>query len=104
MAFSIFIYIYLNFHFYYCFNFFVAEYIIPCYKADPEINKCLRGTFNHLRPYLINGIKEIQVPSIDPFRIDKIVIENGQGAFRVRASFSNVTANGASNYTVTNIR
>lgn len=85
-------------------TFETPEYIIPCYKKDPEINKCITNTFNHLRPYLINGIKEISVPSIDPFRIDKIVIENGQGALRIKASFFNVSASGASNYSVSSVR
>lgn len=84
--------------------FFPAEYILPCYKSDPEINKCLRKTFNHLRPYLVSGLTDIEVPSIDPLFIEKLPIENGQGAFRVRAVFSNVTVNGASNYTVGTIK
>ncbi|XP_044752566.1 circadian clock-controlled protein daywake-like [Coccinella septempunctata] len=79
------------------------EYIIPCYKSDPELNKCVTNTFNHLRPYLINGIKDINVPSIDPFKIERIVIENGQGPFRIRASFFNVTAGGASNYSIQSV-
>ncbi|XP_017780984.1 PREDICTED: circadian clock-controlled protein-like isoform X2 [Nicrophorus vespilloides] len=81
-----------------------AEYILPCYKADPEINTCLRGTFNHLRPYLINGLTDINVPSIDPLIIDRLLIENGHGAFRIRALFNNITVNGASNYTIGKIK
>ncbi|KAK4879289.1 hypothetical protein RN001_007435 [Aquatica leii] len=80
------------------------EYIKPCLKSDPNINKCLRKTFNHLRPYLVSGIKDIDVPTIDPFYITKINIENGNGPFRVRAFFSNVTAYGASNYTIEEIK
>lgn len=76
------------------------EYILPCYKSDPKINTCLRGTFNHLRPYLITGLKDIDVPSIDPLAIDRLLMENGHGAFRVRALFSNITVNGASNFTL----
>ncbi|CAH0558251.1 unnamed protein product [Brassicogethes aeneus] len=82
----------------------VTEYILPCHKTDPNINTCLVGTFNHLRPYLITGIKDIEVPSIDPLKIEKLIMENGQGAFRVRASFYNITATGASNYSVKTIK
>jgi hypothetical protein len=32
-----------------------AEYIIPCTKGDPEVNGCIRNTFNHLRKYLNKG-------------------------------------------------
>ncbi|KAF5269251.1 hypothetical protein FQR65_LT02552 [Abscondita terminalis] len=81
-----------------------TEYILPCLKSDPEINTCLKKTFNHLRPYLVAGLKDIDVPSIDPLFIPKINIENGNGPFRVRAFFSNVTAYGASNYTIQEIK
>ncbi|XP_050310040.1 circadian clock-controlled protein daywake-like [Anthonomus grandis grandis] len=84
-------------------QFTTPEYILPCYKSDPNLNKCLQGTFNHLRPYLVNGLTDINVPSIDPFKLDKIVIENGQGPLKVKASFYNVTAQGAQNYTVEKI-
>jgi len=33
-----------------------AEYIHSCRKADVQFNSCIKETFNHLRPYLINGI------------------------------------------------
>ncbi|KAF7266253.1 hypothetical protein GWI33_020290 [Rhynchophorus ferrugineus] len=79
------------------------EYIIPCYKADPNINSCLQKTFNHLRPFLVNGLPDINVPTIDPFKLDKIIIENGQGPLKVKASFFNVTAVGAQNYTIERI-
>ncbi|CAH1369259.1 hypothetical protein MTP99_010726 [Tenebrio molitor] len=85
-------------------TFKTPEYIIPCYKSDPEINKCLQHTFNHLRPYLLTGIKDIDVPSIDPLKIDRLLMENGQGAFRIRALFHNVTASGGSNYTINKIK
>nr|CAI5842095.1 unnamed protein product [Callosobruchus analis] len=81
-----------------------AEYILPCYKSDPEINKCLRNTFNHLRPYLKSGISDIDVPSIDPLKINTLIMENGRGALRVKASFYNITTTGASNYSIGNIR
>jgi len=80
------------------------EYILPCHRNDPELNTCLRGTFNHLRPYLVQGLPDLGVPSIDPLVIEKMVIENGVGSFRVRAMFTNITVNGASNYSIVNIK
>lgn len=85
-------------------TFEVPEYILPCKRDDPKLNICLKGTFNHLRPYLVSGIKDIDVPSIDPLEIDKLVMENGHGAVRVKATFSNVTVNGASNYSIGSIK
>lgn len=79
------------------------EYILPCQKRDPNLNECLQKQFNHLRPYLVDGLADLRVPSIDPFQLEKIVIENGQGPLKVKASFYNVTATGAQNYSVEKI-
>ncbi|KAF5270494.1 hypothetical protein FQA39_LY08372 [Lamprigera yunnana] len=87
-----------------CENIKQDEYIRPCNKSDPDINKCLMKTFAHLKPHLVSGLKDIDVPSIDPLFMPKINIENGNGPFRVRAFFSNVTVRGASNYTIKKIR
>ncbi|KAJ8910907.1 hypothetical protein NQ315_003961, partial [Exocentrus adspersus] len=80
------------------------DYIIPCYKSDPNINKCIRNTFEHLKPYLVHGLDDIDVPSIDPLKIDNLVMENGKGVYRVKANFYNISATGGSNYTVQTIR
>ncbi|XP_075236521.1 protein takeout-like [Lycorma delicatula] len=80
------------------------EYIISCRKADPQINACIRRTFDHLRPYLIAGIPEIKLQSIEPMVIQKMTMENGHGPVRVRAVFSNMTIYGASNYTVLSVK
>ncbi|GLV39173.1 uncharacterized protein CBL_06224 [Carabus blaptoides fortunei] len=76
------------------------EYILPCNRSNPNVNECLLGTFNHLRPYLVEGIPDIGVPSIEPLVISRLSMENGAGAVRVRALFQNITVFGASNYTV----
>lgn len=80
------------------------EYVLPCRRSDPKINACIKQTFDHLRPYLIQGIPEIKLASIEPLRISKMQMENGHGPVRVRAVFSNMTIYGASNYTVLSVR
>ncbi|CAA9997736.1 unnamed protein product [Nesidiocoris tenuis] len=41
--------------------------------------------------------------SIEPLRIPKMVMDNGHGAVRVRAQFSNITVIGATNYTILDV-
>ncbi|BES97648.1 Haemolymph juvenile hormone Hypothetical protein protein (JHBP) [Nesidiocoris tenuis] len=79
-------------------------YIKPCRKSDPELNQCIKHSFEHLRPYLIKGIPEIKLQSIEPLRIPKMVMDNGHGAVRVRAQFSNITVIGATNYTILDVK
>ncbi|KAG8238450.1 hypothetical protein J437_LFUL002907 [Ladona fulva] len=80
------------------------EYIIPCKRGDKDINNCIKRTFNHLRSYLIDGINELNVPPIEPLKIDRMMMENGHGPVRVRAVFSNLTVHGASNYSVVAVK
>ncbi|CAB0001624.1 unnamed protein product, partial [Nesidiocoris tenuis] len=49
------------------------------------------------------GIPEIKLQSIEPLRIPKMVMDNGHGAVRVRAQFSNITVIGATNYTILDV-
>lgn len=38
---------------------FLASFIQICNRSDPQLNACLRNTFNNLKPYLAKGIPEI---------------------------------------------
>lgn len=53
---------------------------------------------------LCPGIPEIEVPPVEPLSINKLYMENGHGPVRVRAAFNNVTAFGASNYSINNVK
>ncbi|XP_077288836.1 protein takeout-like [Arctopsyche grandis] len=80
------------------------NFILPCSRTDPQLNACIKNSFQHLRPYLVNGLTDLNVPSIDPMLIPYMGMENGNGPVRVKAAFTNITAIGASNYTITKIR
>ncbi|VVC90730.1 unnamed protein product [Leptidea sinapis] len=82
----------------------LPEYLLPCNQKDPELDICIKGSFNHLRPYLAKGLTDLDVPPVEPLFIDKLVMENSAGPVRVTAAFSNITVVGPSNYTVTKIR
>lgn len=80
------------------------EFIKPCQRNDPEINDCLRQSFDHLRPYLYRGIPEIKLAPLEPLLIPKMTMENGHGAIRIKGTFSNITVHGATNYTIQNVK
>ncbi|CAH0722890.1 unnamed protein product, partial [Brenthis ino] len=82
----------------------IPEYLLPCSRSDPELDNCIKGSFNHLRPYLARGLDDLDVPPVEPLFIDRLAMENDAGPVRVRATFSNITVVGPSNYTVTKIR
>ncbi|XP_028174785.1 protein takeout-like [Ostrinia nubilalis] len=82
----------------------IPEYILPCRQSDPQLDTCIKGSFNHLRPYLARGLPDIGVPPVEPLLIDRLVMENNAGPVRVTAAFSNITVVGPSNYTITKVR
>lgn len=43
-----------------------------CSKSDPKLITCLIDALHHLRPYLSVGIPEIELPSVEPFRVSSI--------------------------------
>lgn len=81
-----------------------ASFIQKCSRSDPQLNSCLRNTFNNLRPHLARGIPEIGVPPMEPMKIDHLGIENQAGNIRIKGSFTNVINAGASNFTVKEVR
>ncbi|KAF7992326.1 hypothetical protein HCN44_001651 [Aphidius gifuensis] len=85
-------------------DFITPEYILPCSRKDPAIDSCIQTAFNHLRPYLINGISELDLPPIEPLIIPELKMQNGQGGVRVIARFSNISAIGPGNYTIRKVR
>lgn len=81
-----------------------AVYVLPCSRNDPQINGCIKNSFNHLKSFLGNGLPELNVPSLEPLKIDQLAMENDAGAVRIKALFSDIIVHGASNYTVKEVR
>lgn len=54
-----------------------ADYLHICRKSDPKLNDCIKTSIDILRPFLVKGIPELDIPSIDPIDIgDLLVSEN----------------------------
>lgn len=81
-----------------------ASFLNKCSRSDPQLNACLKKTFNNLKPYLARGIPEIGLPPMEPLKVDALGIENTAGNIRIKGVFSNVVNSGASNFTVKEVR
>ncbi|XP_026476665.1 uncharacterized protein LOC113382625, partial [Ctenocephalides felis] len=79
------------------------EYIKQCRESDPALLDCLKDSLHHLRPYLAAGIPEIEMPPVEPFRMDKLSLALTGGPQGYRVTLSDMDIYGASNYTVKNI-
>ncbi|KAH8407751.1 hypothetical protein KR222_000222 [Zaprionus bogoriensis] len=81
----------------------MPDYIKICHRNDPELSKCLKQSIHSLRPYLGNGIKELNVPALEPLYIgDLNILEGGASGITVKAKKLNIY--GASNFEITKMR
>ncbi|XP_011309503.1 protein takeout [Fopius arisanus] len=76
----------------------LPEFLHVCKRNDPNINDCIKNSVEHLRPYLLKGVPEYQIPSIEPLLLKEIVAAEGGG---LKLSARDVNAYGASDFSVT---
>lgn len=76
----------------------IAEFLHVCNRNDPDINKCISESVMHIRPYLVEGVPEYNIPSLEPLLLKELVASESQNGIRI--SGNNVKAYGASDFTV----
>lgn len=82
---------------YLTFTFSVAEWLRTCKFSDPEFTKCSTDSVQGLFTKLATGIDGLSnFETIDPLKINKIKILQGEGPVSVNASLSKVTVLGFS--------
>ncbi|KZC13433.1 PREDICTED: protein takeout-like [Dufourea novaeangliae] len=80
------------------------EYVKQCSRSDPKLKTCLINALHHLRPYLSVGIPEIELPSVEPFRMDELTLSLTGGTNGYKVQLRELFVRGASNYTVEDIK
>ncbi|XP_044750407.1 uncharacterized protein LOC123310806 [Coccinella septempunctata] len=76
----------------------LPSYFPRCYRNDPKLNECLLKATETVKPFLIKGVPELNVPSIEPLIIPEIELQQGTQALNFKASLKNVTVHGLSSY------
>jgi hypothetical protein len=79
-------------------NIFTASYIKVCKKDDPKLGTCLRKSITSLRPYLSSGIKELDIPALNPLVIPEIKISHNAGAINLESAYKNIVIFGATRF------
>uniref|UniRef100_A0A1I8NFZ8 Hemolymph juvenile hormone binding protein (JHBP) n=1 Tax=Musca domestica TaxID=7370 RepID=A0A1I8NFZ8_MUSDO len=81
----------------------MPDYIKVCSRNDPKINECIKNTVHDMRPYLKDGIKELNVPAMEPLFIgDLNILEGGSAGINVKAKDLNIY--GASNFEIKKLK
>jgi len=80
------------------------EYVKQCKLSSPQLQECLIGALHHLRPYLVKGIPEIELPSVEPFVLDSLSLALTGGEQGYKITLRDIHMYGASNFTVSKLK
>jgi len=81
----------------------LPDFIHVCKKSDPDINACIFDSVNTLKPYLVSGLPQYDIPSLEPIILGDLIVagsKTGQGLF---VTGNDIKAYGASNWILKNL-
>ncbi|KAL5273048.1 hypothetical protein ACFFRR_000054 [Megaselia abdita] len=82
----------------------IPEYIKQCKKDDPQLVECFKSSLHHLRPYLAAGIPDIELPSVEPFKMDALALQLTGGPQGYKITLKNMEVFGASEFKVNSMK
>ncbi|XP_046969565.1 circadian clock-controlled protein daywake-like [Vanessa cardui] len=71
-----------------------------CKRNDPELDKCILKAVDVVKPRLLNGIPEVNVPALDPFNVPTLKLDRTASNLRLKATIKNMKAFGGSNFKI----
>ncbi|KAF5296798.1 hypothetical protein FQA39_LY12316 [Lamprigera yunnana] len=75
----------------------LPSFLHVCNKSDPNLAECVTTAIEELRPYLVKGVPEFNIPSIEPLFMNELISEES-GDLRIIAN--NVKTYGCSDFFV----
>ncbi|CAH2099573.1 unnamed protein product [Euphydryas editha] len=87
----------------------VSAKILPddfpqCKRDDPELEKCILKAVDEVKPRLLNGIPEVNVPAIEPFKVPTLKLDRTAPNLRIKATLRNMKAYGGSNFKIEKLK
>ncbi|KAI5713815.1 uncharacterized protein LOC103517165 [Diaphorina citri] len=78
----------------------IPSYIPKCKADDPQLEKCILDGVEKVRPHLANGIREINVPPVEPFAIDKLQVDRNNNNLKMKLVLTHMKAYGCSTFKI----
>ncbi|KRT83899.1 hemolymph juvenile hormone-binding protein [Oryctes borbonicus] len=82
----------------------IPDYIHVCSATDADISKCILNSIALLRPQLEKGIKELDVPPLEPLPLDEITLKRGPTSTSITANITDIKVWGASKFEIQELR
>lgn len=75
-----------------------------CTRNEPNINECIKHSIEVLRPFLVRGIPEIDIPSIDPIDIGDLLVAEHTRSNGIQITAKDIKSYGASSFVIKNLQ
>lgn len=94
--------------FFYCYLWniiiFPADDFPQCKRDDPELDKCVVRAVDEVKPRLLNGIPEVNIPALEPFNVPTLKLDRTAPNLRIKATLKNTKAYGGSNFKIEKLK
>lgn len=78
----------------------LPEFLKICHRNDPDLNGCVKNSIETLRPLLIKGVPDLDIPSIDPMDVGNLLVSESTRSNGLHISAKNIRAFGASTFKI----
>lgn len=75
-----------------------------CEKDDPDLDKCLQNALQEVVHLLKDGIRELNVPPMDPLLITNMEVSDSAGSISLRQKFTDLVTTGISDAHIYEVR
>lgn len=76
-----------------------------CPKQHPNYSECVRQGLEEARPYFIKGIKELNLPPIEPFELPVLAVDrNANDLVAIKAVAKNIKVLGMGNTVIESVK
>lgn len=69
-----------------------------CHRTDPDLPGCVKNSIETLRPLLVKGVPDLDIPSIDPMEVGNLLVSESTRSNGLHISAKNIRAFGASTF------
>nr|KAF7409179.1 hypothetical protein H0235_014031 [Vespula pensylvanica] len=75
-----------------------------CHRSDPNWNRCMKSSMEHIKPYLKEGIPDFNIPPCEPLHIDRLDFNQTTGSSSITSSFTDIKIYNGINFVLKNIK
>ncbi|CAH0600254.1 unnamed protein product [Chrysodeixis includens] len=80
------------------------DYFPKCKRSDPQLDKCVLDAIENMRPFIKQGIPEVNIPPLDPFTVPTLKLDRTAPNLRLKATVKHAKAYGGSDFKIEKLK